>query len=137
MLLTDRKYQMAGTAITRGDVTRVVLSVIALYVADRWLDIPAVVSIPGAFLGVLVYGYFAHERSSHRKSALMEEAASAWEVVEAAARRAQNAEREHASPEVIAAWEEAYAAALDRAAITAKNLADYRSLHRADEPNIG
>src|SRR5580704_10133125 len=106
MLSTDRADQMAGTAITRGDVARVALWVIALYVADRWFDIPAVFAIPGAFLGMLVYGYFAHERSTHRRAALMDEAAAAWEVVEAAARSVQNAEREHASPEVMATCEE-------------------------------
>jgi hypothetical protein len=134
MLSPDRVEQVSGAAITRGDVARAALLAAAFYIADVWFDIPAVFAIPSAFLGVLVYGYLVFERSTRRQAALIDAAALAWEAAEAAGQSLQDAEREHASVEVIAAREEAYAAALDRCAIIAKNLADYRSLHATDVP---
>ena len=70
----DGRDRTNGTAITRGDVARLAMWAAAFYVADRWFDIPAAFSIPAAFLGVIVYGYLAVERSTRRKAALMDAA---------------------------------------------------------------
>jgi hypothetical protein len=131
----DGRDRTNGTAITRGDVARLAMWAAAFYVADKWFDIPAVFSIPAAFLGVIVYGYLAVERSTRRKAALMDAAETAWDAVEAAALDLREAESAHASAAVMAEREEAYAAALDRSAIIAKNLADHRSLHGPGERN--
>ncbi|WPP04232.1 hypothetical protein [Methylocella tundrae] len=125
---------MNRVAIGQGGVARLALCVLALYVADRWFDIPPVFSIPAAFLGALVYGYFAHERSTRRRADLMAAATAAWDDVEAAALDLREAEGEGAPAAIIAECEEAYAAALDRSAIVAKRLGEYHSLHGAGEP---
>ncbi len=107
--LIDRKYRMNRVAIGQGGVARLALCVLALYVADRWFDIPPVFSIPAAFLGALVYGYFAHERSTRRRADLMAAATAAWDDVEAAALDLREAEGEGAPAAIIAEREEAYA----------------------------
>ncbi|PNG25475.1 hypothetical protein [Methylocella silvestris] len=107
------------------DWAPIALWIAAFAIADRWFDLPIVFSAPAAFLGALIYGYFARERSKRRRADLMEEAAAAWEEVEAAARDVQEAESTSAAAAVIAQRGEAYAAALDRSAIVARRLADY------------
>ncbi len=123
---------MDARALVRSGRARIILWVVALAAADIWLDIPIFVSIPSAFLGAPVYGYFAHERSTRRTAELMAAAAATWSDVELAALNLRKAESENASPATIAESEEAYAAALDRSAIVAKRLADYRALHGSD-----
>jgi hypothetical protein len=82
---------MDARALARSDWARLALWIVALAAADHWLDISIFVSVPAAFLGVLVYGYFAKERSPRRKAGLMAAAAAAWDDVEAAALRLQEA----------------------------------------------
>jgi hypothetical protein len=127
---------MDARALARSDWARLALWIVAIAAADKWLDIPIFVSLPAAFLGVLVYGYFAKERSARRRADLMAAAAAAWDDVEAAALDLREAESGHASAAAMAEREEAYATALDRSAIVAKKLSDYRSLHDAGEPKI-
>jgi hypothetical protein len=122
---------MDARALARSDWARLALWIVALAAADQWLDITIFVSAPAAFLGVLVYGYFAKERSPRRKADLTAAAAAAWDDVEAAALRLQEAESERAPAAVMAEREEAYATALDRSAIVAKKLSDYCSLNAA------
>jgi hypothetical protein len=126
----DRR-PMDARALVRSDWARLGLCVVVIVAADQWFGIPVFVSIPAAFLGVLVYGYFAKERSARRRADLMAAATAAWDAVEAAALKLQEAESEGASAAIMAEREEAYAAALDRSAIVAKHLADYRSLQGA------
>ncbi len=99
------------------------------FVADRWFDVPVVISAPIAFLGAIVYGYFAHERSARRRAELTEAAAAAWAEVEAAGQSLREAELGGAPAALVATRGEAYAAALDRSAIVAKLLADHAALH--------
>ncbi|SFK79477.1 hypothetical protein [Methylocapsa palsarum] len=112
----------------------IALWIAAFVIADRWFDLPIVFSAPGAFLAALVYGYFARERSRHRKADLIEAAAAAWGEVEEAAEAIREAERTNAGAEAIAARGEAYAAALDRSAIIAKQLAEYGARQAAGPP---
>ncbi|MEJ0095205.1 MAG: hypothetical protein WDN46_17920 [Methylocella sp.] len=125
---------MDARALVRSEAARIALWIVALAAADIWFDIPIFVSLPAAFLGVIVYGYFAKERSARRRADLMAAAADAWDDVEAAALNLREAESERAPAAVLTEREEAYAAALDRSAIVAKHLADYRSLHGSGEP---
>jgi hypothetical protein len=114
-----------------GEWARIALWITPFAVADRWLGIPIFVSVPSAFLGVLIYGYFAFERVTKPESALIDDETAAWDAMVAAARDLREAESEHASAALLAERENAYAAAMERCAIAAKRVAEYRARHTA------
>jgi hypothetical protein len=137
MLSIYRAGQANRAATNWREIGWLAAAVAAFVAADRWFDIPIFFSAPAAFLSAVVYGYFAHERSTRRRAELIAAATVAWNEAETAARSVHDAELERAHPDIIAARGEAYAGALDRSAIIAKQLSDYASLRGADEPKSG
>ncbi|ACK51916.1 putative lipoprotein [Methylocella silvestris BL2] len=124
-MIAMKPKSIASLSAAWRDWGPIALWIAAFAIADRWFAVPIVFSAPAAFLGALVYGYFARERSKRRRADLMEEAAAAWEAVEDAARDVGEAESAGAAAAVTARRGEAYAAALDRSAIVARRLTDY------------
>src|SRR5271168_479367 len=91
MLSIYRAGQANRAATNWREIGWLAAAVAAFVAADRWFDIPIFFSAPAAFLSAVVYGYFAHERSTRRRAELIAAATVAWNEAETAARSVHDA----------------------------------------------
>jgi hypothetical protein len=82
MLSIYRAGQANRAATNWREIGWLAAAVAAFGAADRWFDIPIFFSAPAAFLSAVVYGYFAHERSTRRRAELIAAATVAWNEAE-------------------------------------------------------